>query len=273
MLPFRFLIPLALLSLVASPAHATIFAQAAVRTSLSGDFVGDGFCQDGGPGEAYADVSCSQQQNWGHGTASVQYGSLETYARLASPGPPSDNHHYQAYGWAEFSDDIMFQSSGVGAGESTSARMIFDLSGSVVLDRPSFMLGGTLTVPWTFRVMIGGLELQPSNGPISLSGEYYYDFDLPSANGSTVSFSAKLVSDVRCFSCFGSYEGEVDFMGTAGLSAVQLRDPDSGEFLDPSVFTVTSGEGASYANVVPEPGTALLLACGLVGLAVRGRQP
>ena len=37
-------------------------------------------------------------------------------------------------------------------------------------------------------------------------------------------------------------------------------------------YEFTSLEGASYANVVPEPGTAALMALGLVGIATVGRR-
>ena len=272
MSPFRFLISLALLSLVAAPAHSTIFSQAAVRTSASGDITGV-LCQNGGLGDASALASCGQDGNSGYATATATPGSLGTYASLSSTSPPADNYNYQAYGWAKFSDSLSLGSGLVQAGVSTDARVVFSIDGSVLKNAPDWLLGGTLSIPWTFTVMIRGLELQPSNQPVNIGGEWHYDFDM--IPGSPVSFSASLISDVRCFGCDGAYEGIADFSNTATFSRIEVRDPQSGEFFDPGDFTVTSSEGASYGNVVPvpEPGTALLLACGLVGLAAWRRQP
>jgi hypothetical protein len=259
------------LFLIAAPTHATTLAQAAFRTSISGPTT-TVICQDGGSGETYASVSCDQDTNYGVGRASASYGQLGTYARLHSVAPPSDNHHYQAYGWAEFTDQLIFGSGLLDPGVSTNARIVFQLDGSLVSTPPDFMSGGTLELPIDerFVVKIGGLALQPSNGPVTLNKELHYDFDVfPDI---PINFKAELRSDVRCWGCFGAYEGIVDLENTASVSAVLVQDPDSGEFLDLSDFTVTSGAGASYANVVPEPTTALLLASGLIALAIRARR-
>ena len=269
MIPFRFLISLALLSLVAAPAHSTTLAEAAVRTSAFGDIT-TVLCQDGGFGSVSATATCGQDGNNGHATAYALPGYLGTYASLSSSSVYDDNDNFQAYGWAKFSDALTLGSGLVGPGVSTDARVVFQIDGSVAFSPPDWLQGGTLSMPWFFKVMVGGLELQPSNQPTHIGGEWHYDFDI--IPGIPVNFSAELVSDVRCWSCNGPYEGVQDFSNTATFSRMEVRDPGTGEFFDPSAFTITSGEGASYANVVPEPSTALLLACGLVALAARKRQ-
>lgn len=114
MLHFRFLIPLALLSLVAAPVYATSLAEAAVRDAFTGGSFTP-ICMDGGSGETEADAMCDQDDNYGWGRARVNDGSVESYAKLSSSGhtPPTGNKNYQTYGWARFEDRLS-----VGSGSS-----------------------------------------------------------------------------------------------------------------------------------------------------------
>jgi len=169
MLPFRFLIPLALLSLVAAPVHASVMADAAVRTSVSGDILGV-VCSEHVDADsyAYAQAMCNQDGNYGHGRASASFGSLRTYARLYSGSSTSDNNNYQAYGWARFSDMFLLGKGIIEDGEWTDARIVFEIDGYVdKVDAPTFMEFGDMFIPWAFTVKIGGLELQPSNQPVT----------------------------------------------------------------------------------------------------------
>lgn len=86
--------------------------------------------------------------------------------------------------------------------------------------------------------------------------------------GSPVVFSAELVADVRCFGCDVPYEGIVDFFSTATLTAVGVG------ILDPADFTITSGDGENYANIVPEPDAnlSLLVAIGVIGCVKRAHS-
>jgi hypothetical protein len=193
----------------------------------------------------------------------ADYGSLRAYARIHSTGPPADNDNYQAFGIARFDDRISLGSSLLTPGESTDVRITIALSGSVLRQNPDFLAGGTASVPWTFRVLVNALELQPSNGPLSAVGVFHYDFNMP-ADG-TVLFGAELIADARCTGCNGSYDAVADFFNTATVSSVEVLG------LDPDQYVFTSLEGARYANVIPEPGTALLLGAGLGVLAMRSR--
>jgi hypothetical protein len=251
-----------LLIIVAAPVHATLQAEAAVRTG-SGATTGV-LCTDGGFGSTSALASCSDVGNIGRGEARANYGSLQSYARIHSDGPPADNDNYQSYAIARFDDRISLGSSFLTSGESTDVRIVMALSGSVLREQPPFLVGGTASVPWTFRVLINGLELQPSNGPLSAVGAFNYDFNMPA--GGTVLFGAELISDARCFGCNGAYDAIADFFSTATVSSVDVLG------LTPDQYDFTSLEGASYANVVPEPGTAALMALGLIGIAAVGRQ-
>ncbi|MBW2399020.1 MAG: PEP-CTERM sorting domain-containing protein [Deltaproteobacteria bacterium] len=140
------------------------------------------------------------------------------------------------------------------------------LDGLITREQPPFLAGGTASVPWTFRVVINGLEVQPSNGPLWQVGTFNYDFNMPA--GGTVLFGAELISDARCFGCNGAYDAIADFFSTATVSSVEVLGLTSDQ------YEFTSLEGASYANVVPvpEPGTAALMALGLVGIGIVGRR-
>jgi hypothetical protein len=259
---FRLLAPLALLILVAAPVHATLQAEAAVRNG--GGATNNVLCINGGWGSTTALASCSDVGNIGLGEARANYGSLQAYARIHSDSPPASNLNYQSYAIARFDDEISLGSSILTPGESTDVRIVMALSGSILREQPPFLVGGTASVPWTFRVVINGLELQPSNGPLSAVGTFNYDFNMPA--GGTVLFGAELISDARCFGCNGAYDAIADFFSTATVSSVDVLG------LTPDQYDFTSLEGASYANVVPEPTTAALMAMGLVGIAVVGRQ-
>jgi hypothetical protein len=263
MLLSRSLIPLVLSSLVAMPVYATTLAEAAVRDALTGQTFSP-ICIDGGSGETEADANCFQDNNYGWGRARAHDGSLETYARLSSSGPPTDNKDYQTYGWARFEDRLSVGSGLLTPGEWTDARIVIDLDGAVTNDGPAWNEPGNLYVDWSFVVKINALEVQPSNGPLTLSGEFWYDFDL--IPGQEVLVSLELISDVRCYGCEVAYEGIADFFGTASVTAVEVLG------LEPGDYTVTSLDGASYANVVPEPTTALLLGLGLAGFAMQRRR-
>jgi hypothetical protein len=273
MLPFRFLLPLALFGLVAAPAHATTFVHATFGSaSIGGSFIPLCDETDSGEDSASAAVSCNEGSNYGQASASALPGSLGAYAWVYSGAAITDNLSYQAYSQARFGDQLSLGEGPIEAGVWTDARAVFNLSGFAdKVDAPTWLEFGDMFVNWTFTVTVGGLELQPSNGPPLPGKDSYYDFDI--TPGVPVNFSAMLEANARCYGCDVDYEAIVDFSSTAILSAVQVKDPVSGEFLDLGDFTITSGEGQSYANVVPEPSTALLLAFGLVGLAVCGRQP
>ena len=263
MFHLRVLVPLVMLILFAAPVKATLRAEAAVRSSSFGPTTGV-LCGDGGSGSSSASASCSDAGNIGLGEARADYGSLQAYARVHSTGPPADNDNYQAYGVARFDDRLSVGSALLTPGVSTDVRVTIALSGSVLRQQPDFLVGGTASVPWTFRVLVNALELQPSNGPLSANGEFHYDFNMPA--GGTVLFGAELIADARCLGCNGPYDAIADFFTTATVSSVEVLG------LTPDQYVFTSLEGASYANVVPEPGTGLLVGIGLVGLAARSRR-
>ena len=106
MLPFRFLIPLALLSLVTAPAHATTFVWATFGSATTGgSFIA--LCDEASSGGTSADVSCSEADNFGQASASAEPGSLGAYAWVYSGAAITDNLSYQAYSRARFEDQLM----------------------------------------------------------------------------------------------------------------------------------------------------------------------
>ncbi len=268
MFSLRFLISLAFLSLVAVPAHASTYAYATFGLAGGGSFCGD---TDSGGNTASAAASCNDGSDSGQARANAQGGSLGAYAQVHSGAATTDNLSYQAYSQARFSDQLSLGEGPIGAGVYTDARAVFIVSGYTnYVDRPTWLEFGDMFLDGTFTVTVGGLELQPSNQPTQLGQEWHYDFDM--TPGGQVNFSAMLEANARCYGCDVDYEGIVDFSNTAVFSRIDVRDPYTGHFLDPSTFTITSGEGASYGNVVPEPSTALLLGLGLAGMGVRRRS-
>ena len=249
---------LALVSIVcfAASANATLLAEAVVRELVGSS--SNVICSDGGPGATLALTSCSGAAFNGDGRANAQYGSIATYAELAHPSPPSNNSQdFQTYGWARFTDTLEFVPSV--PGDFNDGRLVFDITqGPGAFQPPPFLAGGNLFVFGTFTVRVNGLEIFPSNRPFAGAGEYWYDFDI--APGGVANISAELISDVRCFDCKGEYNGISNFWGTAVLDAVEVAG------LAPSQFTVTSGAGVSYANVIPEPALAALMLASTMGI-------
>jgi hypothetical protein len=236
------------LNLLAAPAGATILAEAAVRTAVFSGATFSPICSDGGFGSGYAETSCDEAGNVGSGRARTSYGSLEAYADLSSVLSIDFNADYQSFGRSHFSDVLTASSPLLEPGLETNARIVLDVSGSVFKDGPAFNELGDMFTIWSLRVTVNGVEQSPSTGSVNLAGENFYDFSIyPDA---PILFLAELIADVRCFGCDVPYEGIVDLFGTASLIRMEVGG------LDPSDFTVTSGENARYANIVPEiPGS------------------
>jgi hypothetical protein len=264
--PYSFLSiwSVSLVALLAAPAHATIFAEAIVR-QLSPN---TNICGEGGVGTSSADADCSGDLYDGEAHATAAYGELGTYARLSYTGDlPFPNDDFQAYGWARWSDRISLSSDLLLPGATTDARLIIGVDGSGYRIAPDFFDGGSLFVDTTLRVVINGLEATPNTGEIvgAPFGTYAYDFNM--LNGGDALVSVELISDVRCFSCGGPYDGLSDWLNTAILDEVQIQGLTSEE------FTLSSEAGATYGNVIPEPSVGLMIVTALLaGLGARQRR-
>jgi hypothetical protein len=179
---------------------------------------------------------------------------------------PFPNDNYQSYGRSTWSDDISLASDLLTPGQNTDARLTFSISGTVERTPPDFFDGGSLFIDTTFRVVFAGLEVAPSNngGEFTGPGTYYYDVDFAYSPTLPLPLYVEMISDVRCSSCGGPYRGVSDYLNTAVLDQIEIVG------LEPESYTVTSGEGQRYANVVPEPGTGLLFGGGLLVLSAAG---
>jgi len=264
----RLLLTLSLsFTLFAAQAGATILAQAGFQT-LSGSGTPTSICQNGTFGDSFASAGCSAGGNQGSGQARTSYGSLEAYAEMSSDTTIPGNGDYQAFGRSMFSDIITLDSPLLTPGIGTFVNLNMELDGSIFRDGPLIGEPGSLFVFWDLRLTVNGVE-QGANTS-SLVGPRTYSFTM--YPGSPVLLLAELTARVQCFGCDLPYEGIADLFGTAEITSIVA------EGLSLDDFTITSRDNQSYANVVPEPNTAILLSLGLFGLAssrsrTRGEMP
>lgn len=261
----RYLSLLALATvLLTSPAAADLLAEAAIR-SASGSFFSPirPECLGGGSGTTSVDVSCSEAGTFGRGRAQADYGTLKAYAELSSQSSIQFNIDYQTFGRARFSDTLTLSSPFLTPGIGTFVTFVFDVTGSVVNNGPGFSEPGDLFATFPLIVKANGVTIEPGFG-----GGTLMPYSITMFPGSPLALSVELVADVRCFGCDVPYEGVVDFFNTATLMVVEVG------VLDPSDFTITSGDGESYANIVPEPGAnlSLLVAIGAIAFVKRARR-
>ena len=116
MLPFWFLLPLALLGLVAASVHATTTVWATFGSAVSGGSFTP-LCDESHSPGSFASVTCSEVGNSGEASASAQHGSLGAYAWVFSPNALTDNLSYQAYSRAYYTDDLTLGERPIQAGE------------------------------------------------------------------------------------------------------------------------------------------------------------
>jgi hypothetical protein len=247
-------------TLLAASAGATILAEAGFQ-DLGQGVTPVPICQNGTFGDSFASASCSAGANQGSGRAQTDYGSLEVYAEMSSSATVAGNGDYQAFGRSMFSDIITLDSPLLTPGISTFVNLTMNLEGSISRDGPDIGEPGSMFAFLDLRLTINGIERGANTS--SLNGLRTYSFTM--FPGSPALLLVELIGRVQCFGCDLPYDGIVDYFGTAEVTSIVA------EGLSLDDFTVTSGNNQSYANVVPEPNTAILFCMGLLGLSAKAR--
>jgi len=192
------------------------------------------------------------------GTASAQADGvalLGTSAQLSSQN--ADGGSWEAIGFAEGTDTLRITSPGL-AGTQGVADFIFSTHTTDTRDSAG-LLSGTLGVISEMQVtddgsirLIHSLSFPRTLPPFTAQVFFVY--------GEAFELGVSLESKVTCTLCTGTWNGISDASNTAALDLIEVQG------LGQNQFVVESLLGNQYANVVPEPSTALLLGLGLIVL-------
>jgi hypothetical protein len=156
------------------------------------------------------------------------------------------------------------------AGETGLADFFFT-GDSTDIRETTGLTSGTLSTDSSFDVraddqirLIYHFAFPPFLPPIFATVQFVY--------GVPFEFRVNLESKVKCTICTGQWRGVTDSSNTLVLDSVAVQG------MDPQQVSIESDLGNVYANIVPEPSSALLngsavLTLALLRRASRGRAP